>query len=132
VRLGSFAEVKNSYLGPGTEVEHSSYVGDATVEANVRIGAGAVTCNRDGEESRATQIGEGTLIGGGAMLVAPLVVGPGAQIGAGSVVTHDVPPNTVVYGVPARVHRMAEDARIQTGPAEGERQAQGVPGRGRR
>ncbi|MCL6430635.1 MAG: bifunctional UDP-N-acetylglucosamine diphosphorylase/glucosamine-1-phosphate N-acetyltransferase GlmU [Anaerolineae bacterium] len=132
VRLGSFAEVKNSYLGPGTEVEHSSYVGDATVEANVRIGAGAVTCNRDGEERRATQIGEGALIGGGAMLVAPLVVGPGARVGAGSVVTHDVPPNTVVYGVPARVHRMAEDARIQTGPAEAERQAQGVSGRGRR
>ncbi|MDI7275282.1 MAG: bifunctional UDP-N-acetylglucosamine diphosphorylase/glucosamine-1-phosphate N-acetyltransferase GlmU [Anaerolineae bacterium] len=132
VHLGSFGEVKNSYLGPGTSMGHFSYVGDATVEANANIGAGTVTCNYDGEEKHATQIGEGAFIGGGAMLVAPLVIGPGAKIGAGSVVTHDVPANTLVYGVPARVRGALRDERIEAQSAEGEGQAQGVATAGRR
>ncbi len=102
VHMGSFGEVKNSVLGPGVHMGHFSYLGDATVGANANIGAGAVTCNFDGREKHATRIGEGTFVGSGSMLVAPLEVGDGATIGAGAVVTRDVPAKAVVYGVPAR------------------------------
>jgi len=118
VHMGNFGEVKNSYLGPGTKMGHFSYVGDATIGAGVNIGAGTVTCNYDGTRKHATLIGDGVFIGSGSMLVAPLEVGPGATIGAGSVVTHDVPANTVVYGVPARVRRKAQEEQPETQPEE--------------
>ena len=102
VHMGNFGEVKNSYVGPGVRMGHFSYIGDTTVEADVNIGAGTVTCNYDGVNKYPTVIGEGAFVGSGTMLVAPVTVGPGARIGAGSVVTHDVPPGTLVYGVPAR------------------------------
>jgi len=103
VHVGNFAEVKNSYLGPGAKMGHFSYLGDATVGQNVNIGAGTVTCNYDGQRKHPTIIEDGAFIGSGAMLVAPVRVGAGAKVGAGSVVTHDIPPGSVVYGVPARV-----------------------------
>ncbi len=118
VHMGNFGEVKNSYLGPGTKMGHFSYVGDATVGANVNIGAGTVTCNYDGQRKHATLIDEGAFVGSGAMLVAPLRVGAGAVIGAGSVVTHDVPPATVVYGVPARARRKARGEQVEEQPEE--------------
>ncbi len=102
VHMGSFGEVKNSVLGPGVHMGHFSYLGDAEVGAEANIGAGAVTCNFDGREKHATHIGERAFVGSGVMLVAPLEIGEGAVIGAGAVVTHDVPANTLVYGVPAR------------------------------
>ena len=105
VHMGNFGEVKNSYLGPGTKMGHFSYLGDATVGADVNIGAGTITCNYDGVRKHRTVIEEGAFIGSDTMLVAPVRVGAGAKTGAGSVVTHDVPPGSVVYGVPARVRR---------------------------
>lgn len=105
VHMGNFGEVKNAYLAPGTKMGHFSYVGDADVGPRVNIGAGAVTCNYDGEHKHRTIVREGAFIGSGAMLVAPLTVGAGATVGAGSVVTHDVPDGDVVYGVPARSAR---------------------------
>jgi len=105
VHMGNFGEVKNSYLGPGTKMGHFSYLGDTTIEGDVNIGAGTVTCNFDGVHKNPTEIGKGAFIGSDTMLVAPLKVGEGAITGAGSVVTHDVPPNTVVVGVPARAIR---------------------------
>jgi len=118
VHMGNFGEVKNSYLGPGTKMGHFSYVGDATIGEKVNIGAGAVTCNYDGQRKHATLIGEGTFIGSGSMLVAPVRVGPGAVIGAGSVVTHDVPADTVVYGVPARPRRKVYRDQVEEQPEE--------------
>jgi bifunctional UDP-N-acetylglucosamine pyrophosphorylase/glucosamine-1-phosphate N-acetyltransferase len=103
VHMGNFGEVKNSYLGPGAKMGHFSYVGDATVGADANIGAGTVTCNYDGQRKHHTIIEEGAFIGSGTMLVAPVRIGAGAKTGAGAVVTRDVPPGTVVYGVPARV-----------------------------
>jgi bifunctional UDP-N-acetylglucosamine pyrophosphorylase / glucosamine-1-phosphate N-acetyltransferase len=105
VHMGNFGEVKNSTLGAGTKMGHFSYVGDATIGMNVNIGAGTVTCNYDGERKNPTLIGDEVFIGSGTMLVAPVELGPGSKIGAGSVVTHDVPPNVVAFGVPARVKR---------------------------
>lgn len=105
VHVGNFGEVKNSQLGPGTKMGHFSYVGDAEVGAGVNIGAGAVTCNYDGVQKHRTTIEDGAFIGSDVMLVAPVRVGHGARIGAGAVVTHDIPPNCLAYGVPARVKR---------------------------
>lgn len=103
VHMGNFGEVKNAYLGPGTKMGHFSYVGDTTTGAGVNIGAGAITCNYDGQHKHHTEIEEGAFIGSDTMLVAPVRVGKGARTGAGSVVTRDVPPGGLVYGVPARV-----------------------------
>jgi bifunctional UDP-N-acetylglucosamine pyrophosphorylase/glucosamine-1-phosphate N-acetyltransferase len=102
VHLGNYAEVKNSYLASGSKMGHFSYIGDATVGENVNIGAGTITANYDGKAKHRTEIGEDVFIGSDTMLVAPLKIGRGARTGAGSVVTKDVPENTMVVGIPAR------------------------------
>jgi bifunctional UDP-N-acetylglucosamine pyrophosphorylase/glucosamine-1-phosphate N-acetyltransferase len=109
VHVGNFGEVKNSYLGPGTKMGHFSYLGDATVGKDVNIGAGTITCNYDGQRKHPTIIEDGAFIGSDTMLVAPVRVGAGAKIGAGSVVTHDIPPGSIAYGVPARVKGKVEE-----------------------
>ena len=101
--MGNFGEVKNSYLGPGTKLGHFSYIGDTTTGSDVNIGAGTITCNYDGERKHKTIVGEGAFVGSDTMLVAPVRVGKGARIGAGSVVTRDIPDGALAYGVPARV-----------------------------
>lgn len=105
VHMGNFGEVKNSYLGPGTKMGHFSYLGDAILGPEVNVGAGTITCNYDGERKSPTEIGANVFIGSDTMLVAPLKVGPGSRTGAGSVVTKDVPADTLVVGVPARAIR---------------------------
>jgi bifunctional UDP-N-acetylglucosamine pyrophosphorylase/glucosamine-1-phosphate N-acetyltransferase len=109
VHMGNYGEVKNSYLGPGTKMGHFSYIGDATIGAGVNIGAGVITANYDGENKHHTEIGAGAFIGSDSMLVAPLKIGEGARTGAGSVVTKDVPPNSLAVGIPARVIRKEEE-----------------------
>jgi bifunctional UDP-N-acetylglucosamine pyrophosphorylase/glucosamine-1-phosphate N-acetyltransferase len=103
--LGNFAEVKNTRLGRRTKMGHFSYIGDAQVGRDVNIGAGAITCNFDGRRKHRTVIGDGAFIGSDTMLVAPVTVGARAATGAGSVVNHDVPPNSLAVGAPARVRR---------------------------
>jgi bifunctional UDP-N-acetylglucosamine pyrophosphorylase/glucosamine-1-phosphate N-acetyltransferase len=103
VHMGNFGEVKNSALGPGVRMGHFSYIGDATIGPDANIGAGTITCNFDGVQKQETVIEEGAFIGSDTMLVAPVRVGARAKTGAGAVVTHDVPPDTTVVGVPARV-----------------------------
>lgn len=102
VEIGNYAEVKESRLGAGTRMHHMSYIGDSDVGNNVNIGAGAVTCNYDGHRKHRTVIEDEAFIGSDTMLRAPVKVGKGASTGAGSVVTHDVPPGVTVSGVPAR------------------------------
>ncbi len=97
--------MKDSSLGPGTKQGHFSYLGNATIGANVIIGAGTITCNYDGQHKHPTTIGDNTFIGSDTMLVAPVNIGHDARTGAGSVVTHDVEDETLVYGVPAKVKR---------------------------
>jgi bifunctional UDP-N-acetylglucosamine pyrophosphorylase/glucosamine-1-phosphate N-acetyltransferase len=89
-KVGNFVEVKNARLGPGAKANHLSYIGDAEVGAKANIGAGTITCNYDGFFKYRTVIGEGAFIGSNSSLVAPVNVGPGAIVGAGSVVTRDV------------------------------------------
>ncbi|MGC9468109.1 MAG: bifunctional UDP-N-acetylglucosamine diphosphorylase/glucosamine-1-phosphate N-acetyltransferase GlmU [Anaerolineae bacterium] len=102
--IGNFAELKKSTLGPGSHMGHFSYLGDTTTGAHVNVGAGTITCNYDGERKHPTTIEAGAFIGSDSLLIAPVRVGEGAKTGAGSVVTRDVPPYTLVYGVPARPH----------------------------
>ena len=110
VHMGNFGEVKNSTLKAGAKMGHFSYLGDTVVGAGANIGAGTVTCNYDGHKKHKTIIGEGAFIGSGTMLVAPVEIGRDAATGAGAVVTHDVPPGSVVAGVPARELRKKEDS----------------------
>ena len=103
--MGNFGEIKNSTLGAGVKVGHFSYLGDATIGKDVNIGAGTITCNYDGKRKHATEIDDGAFIGSDTMLVAPVRIGKGARTGAGSVVTRDVPANTLAAGIPARAVR---------------------------
>ena len=104
-RIGNFVEVKKSKVGRNTKASHLTYLGDATVGENTNIGAGTVTCNYDGVRKNETFIGDDVKIGSDTMLVAPVTVGTGAATGAGSVVTRDVEPGTLVVGAPARAIR---------------------------
>lgn len=108
VHLGNFGEVKDSYLGPGTKMGHFSYIGNAKIGKDVNIGAGTITCNYDGERKNLTEIGDDVFIGSDTMLVAPVKIGDRSVTGAGSVVTHDVPEDTLVVGVPAKEVRKLE------------------------
>ena len=95
-------EIKNSTIGSDTKSGHFRFIGDANVGSNVNIGAGTVTVNYDGSCKHRTNIGDRCFIGCDTMLIAPVNVGSGADTGAGSVVKHDVPPDSRVVGVPAR------------------------------
>ena len=80
-----------SVIGPGSKVNHLTYVGDATIGANVNVGAGTITCNYDGANKHQTVIGDGAFIGSGVELVAPVEIGAGATIGAGSTISKPAP-----------------------------------------
>lgn len=109
VHMGNFGEVKDSYLGPGTKMGHFSYIGNATIGQNVNIGAGTITCNYDGVHKHPTEIGDEVFIGSDTMLVAPVKIGARSRSGAGAVITRDVPEDTLVAGVPARVLRKLKE-----------------------
>jgi bifunctional UDP-N-acetylglucosamine pyrophosphorylase/glucosamine-1-phosphate N-acetyltransferase len=103
--VGNFVEVKKSRLKRGTKAMHLSYLGDATIGERTNIGAGTVTCNYDGIRKNETVIEDDVKIGSDTMLVAPVRVGARSVTGAGSVVTKDVPPDSLVVGVPAKVKK---------------------------
>jgi bifunctional UDP-N-acetylglucosamine pyrophosphorylase/glucosamine-1-phosphate N-acetyltransferase len=104
-RVGNFVEMKKSILGPGSKANHLAYLGDATVGENSNIGAGTITCNYDGKNKHQTRIGNRVKIGSDTMLVAPVTVGDEAVTAAGAVVIEDIPPKTLVAGVPAKVKK---------------------------
>ncbi len=95
VHIGNFVEVKNSEIGAGSKANHLSYIGDATIGSKVNVGAGTITCNYDGFNKWPTLIEDGAFIGSGAMLVAPVRIGAGAVIGAGSTITRTAPAGTL-------------------------------------
>ena len=103
--VGNFVEVKKSRLKRGTKAMHLSYLGDATIGERTNIGAGTVTCNYDGKHKHETIIEDDVKIGSDTMLVAPVRVGARSMTGAGSVVTKDVPPDSLVAGVPAELKK---------------------------
>ena len=103
--VGNFVEMKKSRLGRGSKSMHLTYLGDATIGENTNIGAGTITCNYDGKKKHPTIIEDNVKIGSDTMLVAPVTVGRGSITAAGAVVTKDVPPDTLVAGVPAEVKK---------------------------
>jgi NDP-sugar pyrophosphorylase family protein len=98
VKVGNFVEVKSAHLSGGVRVSHLSYIGDAEIGAKTNVGAGTITCNYDGFGKHKTTIGEGAFIGSNTALVAPVHVGRGAIVGAGSTVTRDVPDEALYLG----------------------------------
>ncbi|MFO7816187.1 MAG: bifunctional UDP-N-acetylglucosamine diphosphorylase/glucosamine-1-phosphate N-acetyltransferase GlmU [Thermodesulfobacteriota bacterium] len=90
-RLGNFVEVKKAVIGKNSKVNHLSYIGDAEIGEDVNIGAGTITCNYDGNKKYMTQIGDKAFIGSNTALVAPVEIGRGALVGAGSIITKNVP-----------------------------------------
>ncbi len=90
-RVGNFVETKKAKIGPGSKVNHLTYLGDCTIGTNANVGAGTITCNYDGVNKFKTEIGDGAFIGSNSSLVAPVKIGANATVGAGSVITGDVP-----------------------------------------
>ena len=96
--IGNFVEVKQAVIGSGAKANHLTYIGDAEIGAGVNIGAGTITCNYDGFSKTLTRIGEGAFIGSNTVLVAPVTVGAGAYIAAGSAITRDVEADALAIG----------------------------------
>jgi len=94
--VGNFVELKKARLGKGAKANHLTYLGDADIGAGTNVGAGTITCNYDGFGKYLTRIGAGAFIGSNSALVAPVTIGDGAIVGAGSVVTRDVPADALV------------------------------------
>jgi bifunctional UDP-N-acetylglucosamine pyrophosphorylase/glucosamine-1-phosphate N-acetyltransferase len=106
-KVGAYCEVKNTVVGRGSKVPHLSYVGDAEIGEDANIGAGTITANYDGVHKHRTRIGDRAFTGVNTNLIAPVTIGDGAYLGAGSVVNKDVPPDKLAVGMPARVIRDA-------------------------
>ncbi|MGO8915441.1 MAG: bifunctional UDP-N-acetylglucosamine diphosphorylase/glucosamine-1-phosphate N-acetyltransferase GlmU [Stellaceae bacterium] len=113
VHIGNFVEVKNSRLGPGVKANHLTYLGDSTVGAGSNIGAGTITCNYDGFAKHRTEIGERAFIGTNTSLVAPVKIGDGAFIGAGSVIAEDVPADALAVGRAPQVTKPKRAAEMR-------------------
>ncbi len=109
--VGNFVETKKVKLGRGSKANHLSYLGDAVIGAGVNIGAGAITCNYDGVHKHLTRIGDGVFIGSDSTLVAPLTIGDGAYVAAGSSITEDVPGGALALGRSRQVTKEGWAAR---------------------
>jgi bifunctional UDP-N-acetylglucosamine pyrophosphorylase/glucosamine-1-phosphate N-acetyltransferase len=96
--VGNFVELKKTTLGAGSKANHLAYLGDAAIGAAVNIGAGTITCNYDGQHKHPTHIGDGAFIGSNSTLVAPLEIGDRAYVAAGSAITKNAEPDSLVIG----------------------------------
>jgi bifunctional UDP-N-acetylglucosamine pyrophosphorylase / glucosamine-1-phosphate N-acetyltransferase len=113
VHVGNFVEVKAARLGAGAKANHLSYIGDAEVGARTNIGAGTITCNYDGFNKFRTTIGESAFIGSNTALVAPVTVGDGAIVAAGSVITSDVDADALSLARGRQVDKPGRAAEIR-------------------
>jgi bifunctional UDP-N-acetylglucosamine pyrophosphorylase/glucosamine-1-phosphate N-acetyltransferase len=113
VHVGNFVEVKAARLGKGAKANHLSYIGDAEVGARSNLGAGTITCNYDGVNKHRTKIGEGVFIGSNTALVAPVTIGDGGYVAAGSVVTRDVAPDALSIARGQQVDKPGRAAEIR-------------------
>ena len=100
VKIGNFVEIKNSKIGKNNSISHLSYIGDSFLGKNVNIGAGTITCNYDGKNKNTTKIGDNVFIGSNCSLVAPLKINNNSVIGASSVITRDIPSNSLALTRP--------------------------------
>ena len=120
-RVGNFVEIKKAAVGEGAKVNHLSYIGDSDVGERANIGAGTITCNYDGFGKYRTVIGAGAFIGSNSALVAPVSIGEGAIVGAGSVITRDVEADSLAVerneqkGIAGWARRFRERMRATTG-----------------
>jgi len=97
-KVGNFVEIKSTTLGAGAKVSHLTYLGDAEIGADANIGAGTITCNYDGVNKHKTIIEDGVFVGSDSTLVAPIKIGHGAYVAAGSSITEDVPADSLAFG----------------------------------
>lgn len=111
VKIGNFVEVKNAVLGEGVAVSHLTYLGDAEIGARTNIGAGTITCNYDGIAKHRTTVGQDVFVGSNSTLVAPISIGDGALIAAGTVVTHPVPADAFAIG---RARQEVKESWVQS------------------
>ncbi len=118
-KAGTHVEIKKSTIGAGSKVPHLSYVGDATIGEGVNLGAGTITCNYDGAKKWPTAIGDNVFVGSSTMLVAPVNIGAGSLIGAGSVITDDVSPDALALGRARQVQIEGWAAKKRAEQAEG-------------
>jgi bifunctional UDP-N-acetylglucosamine pyrophosphorylase/glucosamine-1-phosphate N-acetyltransferase len=121
VHVGNFVELKAARLGEGSKANHLAYIGDAVVGREVNIGAGTITCNYDGFLKHETRIEDGAFIGSNAALVAPVTIGVNAIIGAGSVITRDVPPDALALGRGEQVEKPGAAHDLRKRGAEAKR-----------
>lgn len=117
-KIGNFVELKKTSFGTGSKANHLSYLGDATVGANVNVGAGTITCNYDGQKKHETVIEDGAFIGSDAQLIAPVRVGKGAYVAAGSSITDDVPPGALGVARGRQTNIEGWTARKKAAPAK--------------
>jgi bifunctional UDP-N-acetylglucosamine pyrophosphorylase/glucosamine-1-phosphate N-acetyltransferase len=121
--VGSFVEVKNTVLHEGAKAPHLAYLGDATVGAQTNVGAGTITCNFDGVHKHETRIGKNVFIGSDSALVAPVRVGDGAYVAAGSIITENVPADALAIARGRQVNkpgwaharRLAQQRAVKSG-----------------
>jgi len=120
-QAGNFVELKKTRLGAGSKAPHLAYLGDSVIGANVNVGAGTITCNYDGVMKHQTTIGDGVFVGSNATLVAPVEVGPNSYVGAGSVVTENVPADALALGRARQVNKpgWAKKQRAKRGDLKG-------------
>jgi bifunctional UDP-N-acetylglucosamine pyrophosphorylase/glucosamine-1-phosphate N-acetyltransferase len=141
-RVGNFVEVKKSVLGEGVKSMHLTYLGDAHIGSGTNIGAGTITCNYDGVNKNATKIGKRVFIGSDTALVAPVRVGDGAYVGAGSVITKNVPSDALALArgqqvnklgwAAARRRELSSGAKAKKSRARSKSKRRAKPSRGRR
>ena len=122
-KIGNFVEAKKTELGEGSKANHLSYLGDAKIGIGVNIGAGTITCNYDGVRKAETVIEDGVFIGSDTQLVAPVKIGAGSVIAAGTTVTQNVPPDSLVISRVMQVTRPGWAAKRRALLAEGGRLA---------
>jgi bifunctional UDP-N-acetylglucosamine pyrophosphorylase/glucosamine-1-phosphate N-acetyltransferase len=117
VHVGNFVEVKAATLAPGVKANHLSYIGDASIGSRTNVGAGTITCNYDGTNKYRTTIGADVFVGSDTALVAPVTVGDGAIIAAGSVITEDVEPNALVLARGRQVQKPGRAIQLRAAAA---------------
>ncbi len=115
-KLGNFVETKKTLVGPGSKVNHLTYLGDCTVGKKVNVGAGTITCNYDGINKHQTVLGDRVFVGSDVQLIAPVTVGDGATLAAGATITDDVPPGALAISrvTQVNIEGYAEKKRKQS------------------
>jgi bifunctional UDP-N-acetylglucosamine pyrophosphorylase/glucosamine-1-phosphate N-acetyltransferase len=105
VHIGNFVELKNTVMAPGAKANHLAYLGDASIGSRSNVGAGTITCNYDGVHKHRTEIEDGVFVGSNSTLVAPVRLGAGSYVAAGSVITDDVEPDALALGRERQVNK---------------------------